>query len=235
MKILAIIPARKGSKRLKGKNLRKINNQPLIYYTLRLTTNLKTKMKICLNTDSKQIISYAKKFPKIDTPFLRPKKLSTSKSNIEDTILYTIKFYKNRGETFQYIILLEPTCPIRNSDNLDQMIKDVVKNKFESGFSVAKIWHHPFEYINIKKNKILFNKNFTKNRYEYPNYYFINGAIYIFKTSSFLKSRKIINKNSKAYLFPQNTIVDIDESFHLDIAKCIMKKKIKKEKILRLN
>ena len=235
MKILAIIPARKGSRRIINKNLKKINNYPLIYYTLELSNKLRTEMKICLNTDSKKIIFYAKSFPKVEVPFLRPKKLSTNKSNIKDTISHTIKYYKKRGETFQYIILLEPTCPIRNFNNIDEMIKDILKNNFESGFSVAKIWHHPFEYVNIKNNKILLNKNFLKNRYKHPNYYFISGAIYMFKVSFFLKKRKIINKNSKAYLFPQNTIIDIDELFHLDVARCIMKKKMKNEKILRLN
>ena len=88
---LIIVPARKGSKRIKGKNSKKMNGKPLYYWTLRELKALKNKIDIIVTTNDNEIISNAKKM-KFNAPFKRPKNLSTDKSKIIDTIKYLLKY-----------------------------------------------------------------------------------------------------------------------------------------------
>ena len=94
MKILVIIPARKGSKGIRKKNLAKINGKPLIHFTFDLCKKIKNVSKFCLTTDSKDIINYSKKFKVISSPFKRPSYLSKDNSKLSEAILHTLEFYR---------------------------------------------------------------------------------------------------------------------------------------------
>ena len=200
MKILTIIPARKNSKGIKKKNLSKIKGKPLIYYTFKTCEKIRNISKFCLTTDSKEIIDYSKKFKRISAPFIRPKKISKDHSKISQVIIHTLKYYRKIGLIFDYIVLLQPTNPYRSVKEINFVIKDMTSNNFDSGFGVTKSWFHPYEHLYLKKNKIILNKKFDKNRQLYKNFYFISGAIYVCKTNFFIKKKKLIDKKSKAYL-----------------------------------
>lgn len=221
MKVLVIIPARKGSKGIKKKNLAKINKKPLIHFTFDLCKKIKNVSKFCLTTDSREIINYSKKFKIISSPFKRPQNLSKDNSKLSDAILHTLQFFKNKKINFEYFVLLQPTTPFRRADEVNYLIRDMISNKFESGFGVARSWLHPSEHFYLNKKKVILDKKFDNNRQKFKTFYFISGAIYMCSTKFFLKKKKFINKNSKAYLLSDLSMIDIDEPFHLEIAKSL--------------
>jgi CMP-N-acetylneuraminic acid synthetase len=225
MSNLILIPARSGSRGIKNKNLKLINKKELIHYTINLAKRVVGKNKIIVSTDSRKILSIAKKYTRIETPFLRPKYLSSNKSKITDVAIHLLNYYEERNIFFKYLILLEPTCPFRSIYQINQMIKQTIKSGIKSAFAVTKVWHNPNEYIKIKnKRTIFYSKKIENNRQIYDKYYFVSGAIYIIDVKIFKKYKKFIFKKSIPFELSQETLIDIDEFFHLEIAKLYMKK-----------
>ncbi len=190
---LAFIPARGGSKRIKNKNLKNFRGKPLIFWTLKNSLNSKYIDKIIVSSDSNQILKYSNKILK--NKFIlsrRPKYLATDKSKVEKTLIYEIK--KHKLDNFKYIVLLQPTSPLRSNKLLDSTLKTILKRKINSLVTVRDI--NKTKVIK-KKFKKLIRLNFNRNL-------FISGEIYIFKTKNFLKFHKIITKD--CYYFLSNGI-----------------------------
>ena len=135
--IIALIPARNGSVRLKNKNLKKLLNKPLIFWTIREALKSKYINKIIISSDSKKILNYFKPNKKI-IKSSRSKKLSSSYAKIEDVLIYEIK--KNKLSKSDIIILLQPTSPLRNVELIDTSIKKFVNSKYDTCISFFLIW-----------------------------------------------------------------------------------------------
>ncbi len=222
MKILSIIPARKGSKDIKNKNLVKFKGKPLIFHSIRVSKKIKS-ITTFVSTDSKKILQYAKK-KGIQFNYLRPKFLAKDKSNVIDAVFHALKWFKERKVNFDAILLLQPTSPLRKESDVIKMIKIFKKKNMQSIMSVSKAREHPFKLIKINKRKWNFlekNKKNFFNRQQYPQNYFVeDGNIYLAKIS-FLKRYKsfsVINKTNlyKLYHYPY---IDINNHTDLKIAK----------------
>ncbi len=181
--VIAIIPARNGSIRLKNKNLKKLLNKPLIFWTIKEALKSKYIKKIIISSDSKKILNSFKPNKKIIRSS-RLKKLSKSTSKIEDVLMYEIK--KNKLSSNDFVILLQPTSPLRNVELIDSSLKKFIYSKYDTCISffnlnekfknLYSIYKKKIEKINIKTQKKIF----------YPS-----GDLYIFRVSNFLKSKKI--------------------------------------------
>ena len=112
--LLAIIPARLGSKRVTQKNIRILGDKPLIHHTLEGAVKSKCFYKIMVSTESSQIREIALKVDGTEVPWLRPQNLAGDHSHIMDTVLHTIEKYKKIGEEFDGVALLQPTSPMRS-------------------------------------------------------------------------------------------------------------------------
>lgn len=188
--IIAIVPARKGSVRVKNKNLKNFNNKPLIYWTLKNIINSKFINKSIISSDSNKILNYCKSILDRNTETIlseRPKKLSLSKSKIEDVIRYEI--IKNKLKKNDYIILLQPTSPLRSTKLMDLLIQRTYKNNLSNLVTV-----HSLQKTKVLKKKILSLK-FISNSKDL----FVDGDIYIFKISLFLKKNQIISDDCFFY------------------------------------
>ena len=128
-KILAVILARAGSKRLKDKNIRLFNSKPLIYWTIKAAKDSNLLDKIVLSTDSSKISKISKSFG-ISVPFLRPKNLAKDKSSSINALIHCINFLENEKHFFDYCILLEPTSPLRDFTDIDLNIKKLTSKKY---------------------------------------------------------------------------------------------------------
>lgn len=202
-KILALIVAREYSKRLKKKNLLKLRNKTLIERTFDTARKSKYIDKIILSTESKKIIKTAKSFG-LNTPCIRPKKLSKDNVGADKVVLHTIKKYKN---DFFYIILLQPTSPMRTTRDIDACIEKIDKKKFKSIISIYKSNKlNKFKVI-IKGSKII--KNDRSSKLSKKNYY-INGAIYISNIKNYIKKKKFLSNETGFYLMPEKRSIDID-------------------------
>lgn len=227
MKILAIIPARSGSKGIKNKNLKKFLGKPLISYSLETLKKLKKIVYPFVSTDSFKILKYAKNFGFSDN-YLRPKKLSRDNSNVIDAVFDAIKWLENKKIFFDYILLLEPTSPNRNNKRLKDIINYVIKNDIDSATSVCELPFHPSESVFIKNKNwkfIIKNNNRVFQRQQFKkNYFFIDGNFYLSKINFLKKYKKFVVEN-KTCLFQNNSLYPIDINNYLDfkIAELIVK------------
>lgn len=230
LKILAIIPARSGSKEIKNKNIKLLGKYPLIYYTI--TQALKSKIfdKIVISTDSKKYLKLAEKYG-VSSPFLRPKKLSLSNSLATDTIYHAVKktekYYKTK---YDLICMLQPTAPFREVKDFTSIIKIMKKNykKFDSIISVVDVDNfNPYKMKTINKNKLIDYKFWpieNPPRQSLPKTYIVNGAFYFFKRDSFMKNKSFKGKYSIPYIMPKERSVNIDGLIDFELANVVLKK-----------
>lgn len=238
MSILLFIPARKNSKGIKNKNIVKLKNKPLIQHTSKFVEKFirihgkDNKSEFFVSTDSKDILKFCKK-NFLFNGYLRPKFLAGDKSNIVDVILHASEWLKkNKQKFFKTIVLLQPTNPIRDIEELNQMIKYYKNKKLKSLISVVKMKEHPYECVEINKNKWSYLAKPSKpalGRQDYKNnFFFIDGSYYIIDTEYLKKYKKLIMPNiTKFFSIKRVFPVDIDNQNDLKIADLLLKSKIK--------
>ena len=226
MKFLAVIPARAGSKSIKGKNLYPLNKKPLIQYTFEQINKSVLKINYLLSDDIK-IKKLAKKF-NIRTDYVRPKKLSKSKTSLASTLIHFNEWLMKNNIYYDYLVILQPTLPLRTYKDINLAIKKVKKNKFKSLFSINESLEHPYESIQIKKNKKwkhTLNKAklyYRRQDFDFKSY-FINGAVYITHRDLILK-KKIYDKNNHGFIeMPKVRSIDINDLQEAKIAESIIK------------
>lgn len=218
-KILAIIPARSGSKRLPKKNIQLLAGKPLIAWTIEAALKSKYIDKLIVSTDSLEIKEISEKFG-AEIPFIRPKNLSTDTANSVDVIKHAIESYLKE---FEYILLLQPTSPLRATDDIDNAIEILEKGNTKAVISVCQTEHSPLWCNTLPKNQSMENfiqpEIIGKRSQDIPSYYRINGAIYLSEIDYFFKNSGFIGASTKAYIMPQERSIDIDSEMDLNIAK----------------
>ena len=125
-KSLVIIPARGGSKGLPGKNIKKLNNKPLIYYTIEAARRIFNDNQICVSTDDLEIKKLVE-LKGIKVPFLRPKLLATDESPTFEVITHAYQYYRDIGHTIDTIVLLQPTSPFRTAKHIEESLEIYTK------------------------------------------------------------------------------------------------------------
>lgn len=226
-KILAIIPARKNSKRIKNKNLIHINDKPLISHTIEEALKCKYIDKIVVSTDDKKIASISKKHGVI-VEKLRPAKLSNDVTKTIDVVIYEINELKNKGEVYDYLILLQPTSPFRTKKNINEAINLLIKKDAKSIIGVCETGH-PMEWINtLNKNHSM--NNFVKKKFhglrsqDLKKNYQINGAIYLLSIKDLIKQNTFLLKDkSYAYIMNEWESIDIDRKIDLEFVNFLIK------------
>jgi CMP-N,N'-diacetyllegionaminic acid synthase len=225
MKFLAIIPARKNSKGIKNKNIKKFNGKPLIYWTIQAAKNSNCFDKIFVSTDSKIIQSFSQK-QKVECPILRPKKLSGDNSNVHEAIKYTLRYYKKENYTPDAIVLLQPTSPLRDAKDIIKACDLFKLYKPDSLVSVVRVPHNFYpQNLYIKKDNELKQKSRNKKfhlRQNFKDLFARNGAsIYITninKISNYILGGKIIG-----YEMDLLKSIDINNLGEFEIAELIQK------------
>jgi N-acylneuraminate cytidylyltransferase/CMP-N,N'-diacetyllegionaminic acid synthase len=209
--MLAIIPARGGSKGLPGKNLKELNGKPLICYAIEQAKKSKLIDKIVVSTDDIDIANVAVNCG-AECPFLRPAHLATDDSLVNDTYIYTLDKLKN---DFDYdvseFIVLQPTTPLRKVSDIDSAIELFKQKDADSVVSYVEESHSVYWHKFLDEN-MCFDDIFEQklaNRQEYRKSYYPNGAVYIFKKKLILENKWYSDK-SFAYLMPRSRSVDID-------------------------
>ncbi len=215
MKILAIIPARSGSKGIKNKNLQKIiGNKSLIEHTYDIAKKSKIFDKIIVSTDSNAYKNYLQQ-KKIPIEYLRPKKLSKDYVSDLEVIKYELKRYEKFYKTsFQYICLLQPTSPLRKISHLSECLKKLKNKKLDAIWTVTKISSkfNPIKILKIKNNLLHYNdRNGSKfiSRQLLENCYIRNGVAYFISKKSILEKNTILPKKT-GYVVIKDKLVNID-------------------------
>lgn len=231
-KILAVVLARSGSKGVKNKNIALINKIPLIGYTLIEALKSKYIDDIAVSSDSKKYLKIANNY-KIETPYIRPKKLSGDKVSSAECIYDIFKFYeKLKNVKYDYCIELMCTNPFKTCIDIDNILIKHIDKKVDSVISVTKLEdHHPRRIKKIVNGYIkdfcLKEKPESRRQDLKPDAYIRNGSIYSLNRKMVLKKRRYGTKKSLAYIMPRERVINIDEPQDLLIAK-MMAKKIKR-------
>ena len=151
MKFLAVIPARANSQSLKKKNIFIVNKKPLIQYTFEEVKKSRIEKKYLL-TDDNKIKKLGKKF-NISGKYLRPKKLSISTTSLVDTLFHFHQWTLNKKIEYDYLVVLQPTSPLRNYKDINSAVDIVKRKKYKSLFSVSQSLEHPYVTIKLDKKR----------------------------------------------------------------------------------
>ncbi len=223
---LVLIPARGGSKGIPKKNISLLGGKPLIEFTIKSAISAELSGRICLSTDDEEIRKVGLSF-QIEAPFLRPKHLAEDKSPTIPVIFHALNWYRE-SENFEpdYVVLLQPTCPFRTTKNIKEAYDEVLKNKPDSLISINEVTTHPCEYI--VKQKVGFEYVMpppdNKGRQNFPDVFFINGAIYIVKVTYLRETGKLFDENAGLYPMKKFESIDIDEPEDLMFANWLYEK-----------
>lgn len=221
--ILAIIPARGGSKRVPRKNLANLAGKPLITYTIEAGLKANYIDELVVSTDDHEIAAVAKSSG-ASVPFIRPYELAQDESSTLDVIKNVIDFYKKTElKLFDYILLLQPTSPLRDYAEINKAIEILADKKADALVSVCETEHSPLWTNTLPADLSLVNfiKDEVKNKrsQDLEKYYRLNGAIYICNSARFLNEETFFIKgNIYAYIMSQEKSVDIDTI--IDFALC---------------
>ena len=202
MSLIAVIPARSGSKRIKNKNLKHFKGKPLIQWTIEAALNSKYIDKVIVSTDSREIADVSKRLGAI-IPYLRPKNFALDNSPTIDLVLDFLE----KDKSITQFLLLQPTSPLRTSDDIDHVIELKRKKNVNSVVSVCK-FNVPINILfEIKKNGRL--TPFDNKSIRYPNYK-LNGALYLADVEQLINEKTFINEKTIPYIMPLKRSVDID-------------------------
>lgn len=218
-KILAVIPARGGSKGIPKKNITMLDGLPLIAYTLKSAEYSKYLDRIIVSTEDFEIKKVAELYGG-EVPFLRPIELAQDDSKTIDCILHTIDTLKSLGEIYDYVVILQCTSPLRKAWHIDEAIAKMISENRTSLVSVSKVEEHPILMRTLNTDgtlKNLLNVSSTVRRQDFPSFYKVNGAIYIQKIDENLNKDTSLNDGKLAYIMDRKYTVDIDE--YLDVRK----------------
>ncbi len=226
-KILAIIPARSGSKRIPNKNIRNFLGRPLIAYTIKQARACKFIDRVMVDTDSEKIARLSRKYG-AEVPWLRPRALAQDKSKVVDSILYDLSQFK-KIEKYQpdYVMILQTSSPLREIKDIEACWQMIKKTKASTVLTVCPT--HPRLYHLAPDNKIILVNGSEKkstNMQAWPPAYILNGCfVYIFKTKDFLREKNIIMENTKAVVCDKWRSVDLDEPEDWVLAEFLYKNK----------
>lgn len=209
--MIAIIPARCGSKGLPGKNIKNLLGKPTIAYTIEEALKSKYITEVIISTDCKEIEEVAITFG-AKSLFLRPEYLASDFAKAIDNYIYTIeKLNSEFGYEIQDFVVLQPTSPLRNVEDIDGAIKLFKEKGADSVVSYTEE-HHPIEWHKYITEDGKFENIFEEkllNRQEIKKSYFPNGAVFVFDYE-LIKQDKYYSDNSYAYIMPRLRSVDVD-------------------------
>lgn len=229
-RVLAIVPARKGSKRLKDKNILPLMGKPLIAWTLDAAKESYYIDNIFVSTDSQIICDIALE-KKVHCPFLRPKELAKDTATTNDVITHVVEYLENNGDFYDYIMLLQPTSPLRTTCDIDAAIEKIYQMDKDTLVSMSRCDHPPILTNVLPENESLegfLKKENNVRSQDLPTYYRINGALYIFKRSYVGKLSDIYNDKGIAFISTEGTDVDIDTLQDFKFAEYLITNKMSK-------
>ncbi|KAB2946572.1 MAG: acylneuraminate cytidylyltransferase [Candidatus Methanoperedens nitroreducens] len=233
-KIIAIIPARGGSKGLPGKNIRSLAGKPLIAWTIDKAKKSKYIDKVIVSTEDNEIAEISRKYG-AEVPVLRPEELAKDDSPTIDAIMHIINWFESKEEYFDIIILLEPTSPLRKENDIDNAVELFIENIDHAGslVSVGEV-HMENPHITKKiengyvKPLIEIGKNLYQ-RQQLPKVYFPYGVIYLALTIALKKNKTFYLERTIPYFIERWQNYEIDDIYDFICIEAILKYKPESE------
>ena len=221
--ILAVIPARGGSKGISHKNIADLGGKPLIAWTIEAALRSRYISRTIVSTDSKTISEVCVSLG-VEVPFMRPKNLSKDTTPAIDVDLHALEWASNQGDNVHYLLHLQPTSPFRTTEDIDAAIELAFKKDADAVVSLVESSSHPYWMKIITPDgrvcDFMDAPKFTR-RQDLPIVYTINGAIYMTKPQLLMEHKTWYFQNTYAYIMPKIHSLDIDTLEDLQIARYI--------------
>jgi CMP-N,N'-diacetyllegionaminic acid synthase len=226
MKNLAVIPARSGSKGLPDKNIRLLNNKPLLAYSIEAAEASGIFDEIHVSTDSEKYADIALCYG-AKVPFLRSRENSGDASSSWDAVKEALQKYKDIGKQFDMVTLLQPTTPLRTPEDIKAAYEIYISQAANAVVSVCEVDHSPLWCNTLPEDHSMTQfirwDIVNQPRQKLEKYYRINGAIYTVNVSYLAVCSNIYESSSIAYIMKKESSIDIDDAFDFMIAEAILK------------
>lgn len=218
-KILALIPARGGSKGIPHKNIVNLKDKPLIDYTILAAKNSQYIDYILVSTDDKEIAEVAQRSG-AEVPFMRPQELASDTAKTIDVVLHAIDYMKRVEMQHDILVLLQPTQPLRTAEDIDGAIETFFEHNCKALVSVSPAETHPILIRSIADGKLIpmLKRSSTCRRQDFPAFYQVNGCIYI-NCINEIDGDTSFNDNEIPFVMESSHSVDIDEPSDLFVAE----------------
>lgn len=210
---IAIIPARGGSKRLPGKNIKLFSDKPMIAWTIEAALDSDIFDHVFVSTDCIEIASVAKKFG-ANVPFLRPQHLATDTATTNDVITHLVEWFEKKyGTDVTLIAILQPTSPLRNAQHIKEAINLMKSKSAKAIVSVCEL-EYPIQFCNKLDNNGsmdgFIKPNNIKRTQDLDLYYRLNGALYIFIREYVNRLNELYSEGTFSYVMSSISSIDID-------------------------
>lgn len=217
--ILAIIPARGGSKGVPQKNIRDLCGKPLIAWTIEEAKKSKYIDRLILSSEDDEIIAVAKQWG-CEVPFVRPKELAQDDTPGIAPVLHAVDALT---EKYDYVVLLQATSPLRIVDDVDGAIEWCMQHNAKSCVAVSEASESPYWMFKIAQDSKLMNlidddREYVK-RQDLPKCYLLNGAVYVAETNWLIKTKNFKSEETVGYIMPIERSVDIDCEMDFELCK----------------
>jgi CMP-N,N'-diacetyllegionaminic acid synthase len=208
-KLLAVIPARGGSKGLPRKNLMVAGGRPLIAWTIEAARRASSVDRVVVSSDDEEIIAVATSLG-CEAPLRRPGVLATDSATSVDVVLHAIDHFSS----FEYVVLLQPTSPLRNSEDIDLAFDTLLTRRAYACVSVSLAEQSPYWMYTLgaddRLSSVVPGAPEVTRRQDLPEVYLLNGAIYIAQCDWLRSKRRFVDKDAVGYRMPRDRALDID-------------------------
>ena len=208
--ILAIIPARGGSKGIPLKNIREVGRKPLIAWTIEEAQKSKFLDRLILSSDDGKIIQVAKEYG-CEVPFIRPSELAQDDTPGIEPVLHAIV---SLSEKYDYVVLLQPTSPLRSVEDIDKCIEACVVSGCKACVTVTQSEQSPYWMYSIADSGYMVPVVKVADKYcrrqELPTAYVLNGAVYVARTEWLKQTKEFVADETRAIIMPAERSIDID-------------------------
>lgn len=224
---LAVVPARGGSKRLPGKNVRPLLGRELIAYAIGCGRNAKRIGATIVSTDSAEIADVARRHG-AEVPFLRPKALSTDRASSYDVLRHAVLWWEaNRGKV-DVAVLLQPTSPLRTSEDVDAALALLARSKADAVVSVSLAEPPPWWMVTLGRGGVprpvvRRPRQFVTPGQLLPPVYALNGAIYAMRRAFLFRGTPVLEGKTRCYVMPRERAVDIDHEQDFLLAEAMLR------------
>jgi len=217
--VLAVIPARGGSKRFPRKNIYVLRGHPLIAYTIKAAQDAKNLTDFLVSTDDEEIAAVAKRYG-APVPFMRPSNIAGDSDRNSAVMRHALEFMEGKtGRRYDIIMLLQPTCPIRSSAHLDEAVDRLWASPLETLASVRGPIKKRDPYIKAIRNGVLEPYNPAEYARDFEGCYMYNAALYAMKRDFFLREMSFVSQRSVPLVMDRFHSADIDEKVDAIIAE----------------
>ncbi len=231
-KVLAIIPARSGSKGLPGKNLRLLDGRPLVAWPVATALGATSVDRVIVSTDDMAIATAARSAG-ADVPFLRPAQLASDIASSMDVVLHALDTLASEGHEYEYVVLLEPTSPLTESSDLEAALSHLrrAEEKADAIVGICRVEAtHPEYDVRVDRQGLISpyavpDFKSLRRRQEIEDLYFLEGSLYISRVEAFRRYKTFYHERTLGYEVPRWKSLEIDDLLDFIMVEAVVQQR----------